>query len=417
VIVEWSQPSGATVTGYVVHYSHGDNYNNIIITECNTTDNNTTDGNMTDSNMTESKTTKSVPASSNHALITNLTECYNYTFSVEATSEHLSGISKTFIFKLGTSDLSVNVTAEAVSSTVISVQWDHLRACSPVSDLSDKFSVKYTAVFSAASEVINQTGELIVTSTEAMLTGLTPYTNYSITVAVVNEMGNVGPYSYPTTNRTLEDVPGPVGAVTASPSPSQVTLTWEPPLMPNGIIIAYEVSYRQTASSEPETRVNSSALATNFTTESNLEEATEFIFSVRAYTRVGPGNATSLTVDTLSVSSTPINPLYYFIIAIASSVTVVVLVCILIIFVCICKKKQTQKRKEIEMMYGPEVKETATSTRVMQFSEGKHEWEEVQMDSESPGDVPFPPQSTDGFADYAPQSTDGFCSMSLQPPK
>ena len=98
-------------------------------------------------------------------------------------------------------------------------------------------------------------------------------------------------------------VPGPVGAVTASPSPSQVTLTWEPPLMPNGIIIAYEVSYRQTASSEPETRVNSSALATNFTTESNLEEATEFIFSVRAYTRVGPGNASSLTVATLSVSS------------------------------------------------------------------------------------------------------------------
>ena len=99
----------------------------------------------------------------------------------------------------------MNVTAEAVSSTVISVQWDHLRACGPVIHLSVKFSVKYTAVFSAASEVINQTGEIIVSLTEAMLTGLTPYTNYSITVAVVNEMGNAGPYSYSTTNRTLED--------------------------------------------------------------------------------------------------------------------------------------------------------------------------------------------------------------------
>ncbi|CAI8054367.1 Protein sidekick-2 [Geodia barretti] len=304
VIVEWSQPSGgATVTGYVVHYSDGDNMSNM--TECNITENNMTDSNITKSNTTESSMIdsdmmESVYASSTRALITNLTECYNYTFSVEVTSEHLSGISKTFIFKLGTSDLSVNVTAEAVSSTVISVQWDHLRPCGPVSHLSVKFSVKYTAV---PSEVINQTEELIVTSTEAMLTGLTPYTNYSITVAVVNEMGNVGPYSYPTTNQTLEDVPGPVGAVTASPSSSQVTLTWEPPLMPNGIIIAYEVSYRQTVSSEPETRVNSSALATNFTTESNLEEATEFIFSVRAYTRVGPGNATSLTVATLGAVS------------------------------------------------------------------------------------------------------------------
>ena len=101
-------------------------------------------------------------------------------------------------FDSGESDLSVNVTAEAVSSTVISVQWDHLRACGPVSDLSDKFSVKYTAMFSADSEV------LIATS-EAALTGLTPYTNYFITVAVVNEMENVGPYSYPITNRTLED--------------------------------------------------------------------------------------------------------------------------------------------------------------------------------------------------------------------
>ena len=121
VIVEWSQPSGgATVTGYVIHYSHG-NSKNIIITECNTTDNNTTDSNMTDSNTTDSSMTQSsitngnstnsnitdrntttrVPGSSTHALITNLTNCYKYTFSVEATSEHLSGMSKIFILKLG----------------------------------------------------------------------------------------------------------------------------------------------------------------------------------------------------------------------------------------------------------------------------------------------------------------------------
>ena len=83
VIVEWSEPSGgATVTGNVVHYSHGDS-------------------NMTDSNMTESNTTESQMTKRVHALITNLTECYNYLFSVEATSEHLSGISKILIFKLG----------------------------------------------------------------------------------------------------------------------------------------------------------------------------------------------------------------------------------------------------------------------------------------------------------------------------
>ena len=63
VRVEWSQPSrGATVTGYVVHYSDGD----------------------TDRN-------ESVAASSTSSLITGLSIYITYTISVEATSEHLSG--------------------------------------------------------------------------------------------------------------------------------------------------------------------------------------------------------------------------------------------------------------------------------------------------------------------------------------
>ena len=58
--------------GYVVHYSDGD------------------------TDMTES-----VPASSTSSLITGLTNCISYTFSVEATSEHLSGESNTLIIELG----------------------------------------------------------------------------------------------------------------------------------------------------------------------------------------------------------------------------------------------------------------------------------------------------------------------------
>ena len=63
VRVEWSQPSGgATVTGYVVHYSDGD-----------------------------TDRTESVPASSTSSLITGLSIYTTYTISVEATTEHLSG--------------------------------------------------------------------------------------------------------------------------------------------------------------------------------------------------------------------------------------------------------------------------------------------------------------------------------------
>ena len=94
-------------------------------------------------------------------------------------------------------------------------------------------------------------------------------------------------------------VPGPV-IITAFPSLFKINITWSPPDMPNGVIIAYEVSYRPTDSSQPVTRLNTTDLATSFTTQSDLEMGTEFIFSVRAYTQVGPGNQSSVYVSTLS---------------------------------------------------------------------------------------------------------------------
>ena len=45
--------------------------------------------------------TQSVSPSYTHAEIPNLTECSNYTFSVEATSEHLSGMSNNSEIELG----------------------------------------------------------------------------------------------------------------------------------------------------------------------------------------------------------------------------------------------------------------------------------------------------------------------------
>ena len=102
----------------------------------------------------------------------------------------------------GVFQLAVNVTAEAVSSTVISVKWDHLRACSQVFYLLVNFAVEYTVM---STGVVKKTRQLNATLTKAQLTGLMPYTNYSIKVAVVNEMGDVRPYSYPVIVQTPED--------------------------------------------------------------------------------------------------------------------------------------------------------------------------------------------------------------------
>ena len=81
--------------------------------------------------------------------------------------------------------------------------------------------------------------------------------------------------------------------MSANVSLTNVNIYWTPPLRSNGVIIAYEVSYGPADSTDPETRLNTTDLETSFTTQSDLEEGTEFIFSVRAYTRVGPGNTSS----------------------------------------------------------------------------------------------------------------------------
>ena len=60
--------------------------------------------------------------------------------------------------------------------------------------------------------------------------------------------------------------------------------------------------YRPTDSSEPLTRLNITGPCTSFSTQNNLEPGSKFIFSVTAFTRVGPGNTTSVTVSTLSAA-------------------------------------------------------------------------------------------------------------------
>ena len=178
-----------------------------------------------------------------------------------------------------------NVRATVVSSTVISVQWDGLIPCRLANSLIVKYRVQYTAESSDEVQSTEESGDWD-DGGQISLTGLTPFTTYSIQVAAVNEQDDVGPYSDPKTVQTEEDskvvfhnspssfypslsfpiyvhvVPGPV-VITPFPSFFKISITWNPPDMSNGIIIAYEVSYRPRDSSQSVTRLNT---ATSFTT-------------------------------------------------------------------------------------------------------------------------------------------------------
>ena len=97
------------------------------------------------------------------------------------------------------------VKGEVVSPTAILVKWSIVRACSEGDGMVVKYRVHFTAESSGEVQHIDRTEELNVTKLEASLTGLSPYTNYSIQIATMNEHGVVGRYSYPITIQTPED--------------------------------------------------------------------------------------------------------------------------------------------------------------------------------------------------------------------
>ena len=92
-----------------------------------------------------------------------------------------------------------------MSPMAILVKWNLLIACSGGDGTVVKYRVHYTAESSGEVQIIDRIEELSITRVEASLTGLTPYTNYSIQITTVNEHGVVGLYSYPITIQTPED--------------------------------------------------------------------------------------------------------------------------------------------------------------------------------------------------------------------
>ena len=98
-----------------------------------------------------------------------------------------------------------DVRAVVESSTVIIVKWNGLVPCMKVNGIIVKYRVQYTAESSGVIQSTDHSAEWDVTGAQVSLTGLTPFTNYSIQVAAVNEQDDVGLYSYSVVELTEED--------------------------------------------------------------------------------------------------------------------------------------------------------------------------------------------------------------------
>uniref|UniRef100_A0A8C7VH67 Protein tyrosine phosphatase receptor type Q n=1 Tax=Oncorhynchus mykiss TaxID=8022 RepID=A0A8C7VH67_ONCMY len=77
------------------------------------------------------------------------------------------------------------------------------------------------------------------------LTGLMPFSYYNVSVRAYTRLGHGNHTSDTLTMLSGEDVPGspPYGLSYESVSPNEVNVTWEPPLVPNGVITHYRYIY------------------------------------------------------------------------------------------------------------------------------------------------------------------------------
>ena len=104
------------------------------------------------------------------------------------------------------------VTATALSSTILLVQWSTIAICEYVNGPIYKYIVQYTSQPNGTLQIKDKTTDKrshsqqwVSRGMNISLTELTPHTNYSIQIAALNTQGNVGPYSAPIIGQTDED--------------------------------------------------------------------------------------------------------------------------------------------------------------------------------------------------------------------
>ncbi|XP_049339571.1 phosphatidylinositol phosphatase PTPRQ isoform X4 [Astyanax mexicanus] len=154
----------------------------------------------------------------------------------------------------------------------------------------------------------NATYSHTVNSTVSSVTlrNLKPYSHYNVSVQAYTLLGN-GDQTSPTLQMMSgEDVPGspPYGLAYESISSSEVNVTWSPPVVPNGIILYYNVEYWNS------THTLNLTTHTPFTVLSNLRKYANYRLAVQAATQVGLGNHSSEILNITTLEDVPSGPVH-----------------------------------------------------------------------------------------------------------
>ncbi|XP_056221672.1 protein sidekick-2 isoform X2 [Seriola aureovittata] len=138
------------------------------------------------------------------------------------------------------------------------------------------------------------------------LSGLGKYVLYEIQVLAFTRIGDGRPSSPPILERTLDDVPGPpVGILFPEVRTTSVRLIWQSPSQPNGIILAYQITYHLNSTNSNAATVDVLSPSARQYTVTNLKPESIYVFRITAQTRKGWGEAAEALVVTTEKRARP----------------------------------------------------------------------------------------------------------------
>ncbi|KAI6661005.1 Phosphatidylinositol phosphatase PTPRQ-like [Oopsacas minuta] len=243
---------------------------------------------------TQSTTSFSHTSISPNTIILNLTPYTNYSLSVAVINTQGTGPYS--------SDLTLSTHQSSPSQGPEIFSIDDITDNSAVVQFSPiPLDLQNGPIISYALSLYISTDSVPVTSVTLntlsyTLTNLLPYRKYTVEITATNSAGTSPPSSM--IFMTIESVPtGPPTSISATPYSTYVTLQYQPPVYSeqNGIIISYSIKFGNSTST------------TTYTTDlteytiNDLEELTQFGYSIAASTSIGIGPySTKLYVTTLS---------------------------------------------------------------------------------------------------------------------
>ncbi|XP_074050012.1 neuronal cell adhesion molecule isoform X3 [Macrotis lagotis] len=209
-----------------------------------------------------------------------------------------------------------NVHVNVVNSTLAEVHWEPVPSKSIRGHLKG-YRIYYWKVKNSSKRNRRHVEKKILTfngnKTHGMLPGLEPYSHYTLNVRVVNGKGE-GPASVDQEFNTPEGVPSaPLFLKIVNPTLDSLTLEWDPPSHPNGILTAYTLKFQPINSTHELGPLVDVKIPANMTSLilRNLSYSTRYKFYFFAQTSAGSGSQiTEEAVTTVDEGKMvrPVNP-------------------------------------------------------------------------------------------------------------